>query len=51
MQGVIPFEKKNSSFSHMCHNLYWYTSTFTVSQNGLVHKNEETDAKAEVTES
>lgn len=35
----------------MCHNLYWYTSTFTVSQNGLVHKNEERDAKAEVTES
>lgn len=51
MQGFIPLEKKNPSFSHMYHNLYGHTSTFTVSQNGLVHKNEERDAKAEITES
>lgn len=34
----------------MYHNLYGHTSTFTMSQDGLVHKKEERDAKAKVTE-
>lgn len=50
-KGLFLWRKKNKSFSHIYHNLYGHTSTFTVSQDGLVHKNEERDAKAKVTES